>query len=131
MNAPAVENYWCCWTGNWSVRPAQVETSAGGSRQPQKHKTHDASSSCGVQLTLLPRFRVSRRRVPPACAVKGDCSAHRPNSPPCRESFSRWSSRRVVSRTEPREKKMRLRERHGSTSVFGVVLAKQPDIPLQ
>ena len=28
--------------GNWSVRPAQVKSSANGSRAPQKHKTHDA-----------------------------------------------------------------------------------------
>ena len=37
----------------------------------QKHKTHDAGRSCvGVQQTLLPGFRVSRRRVTLAFAVR-------------------------------------------------------------
>ena len=59
------------WSGNWSVRLAQVKSGAGGSRVPQKHKTHDAGRSCvGVQLTLLPGCRVCRRRVPPAFAAR-------------------------------------------------------------
>ena len=51
----------------WSVRPARVKSSAGGSRATQKHKTHDACRSCfGVQRTLLAGFRACWTRIPPA-----------------------------------------------------------------
>ena len=50
---------------------ARLKSSAGGSSVTQKHKTHDAGRSCvGVQQTLLPGFRVSRRRVILAFAVR-------------------------------------------------------------
>ena len=54
-----------------------------------------------AQLTIEDvEFLLIVRSGPDWC-VQSDCSASRPNSPPCRESFSRWSSRWVVSRTEP------------------------------
>ena len=70
MTKKGAEHVHIGWYGKLVCAAGTDKSSAGGSRATQKHKTHDAGRSCfGVQQTLLPGFRVCRRRVPPAFAA--------------------------------------------------------------